>query len=110
MSQIPRARCLIGVDDPVPAVADEPTVDEMPEPFFQEELRIVWEYVVGDHIGLIESDLGYSPVLLTPDTYETDSMFTPMRFTVSEPTRLIVERHTFMVLVDNSAINSGLPL
>ena len=75
----------------------------MPDPLGQQELQILWEYVVGDHIGLIESDLGYSPVLLEPGTYDTDSMFTPMQFTVAEHTRLIVERHTFMVLVDHSA-------
>ncbi|NNE11896.1 MAG: hypothetical protein HKN41_06565 [Ilumatobacter sp.] len=86
---------------PVAATPSEPS--PMPDEDFQHWLRTRWEHTVGDGPGLIEAELGFAPVLLEPGTYTTDATYTPLTFELSEPMRLLVERPTFMVLVDHTA-------
>jgi len=75
----------------------------MPEPDLQWFLRTHFEHTIGSGPGLIERDVGYAPVVLEPGTYTTDAMFTPVTFTLDDDIRLVVERPTFMLLVDQSA-------
>lgn len=93
-------------DDTTPGEAAPDGVDVrggLPDPEFAGILRIQYEHVIGGGPGLIESELGYAPLLLEPGSYRTDAMWTPLTFTAPEPIRLISERRTFLVLVDEEA-------
>jgi hypothetical protein len=78
------------------------TVDELPNPQFQKELREMAEYEFRHDPGLLEAEYGtLAPLLLEPGTHTTDAMDTPMTFTLDQHWRLISESTTFMVLVDH---------
>ncbi|MEM7287136.1 MAG: hypothetical protein AAF480_12350 [Actinomycetota bacterium] len=88
-------------EEPEPAAAGTSS-DEMPEIQFQEGLRSDFEYGFISPRGAIQDAFdAYAPLLLEPGTYTTDSMRTPMTFSLDQRWRLIVELPSYMLLVDH---------